>query len=301
MEKRVDLVLSGHDHDYQRSHQLSCATVDVFEPQCISDSGDDDSYEAGKGTVFVVAGLTGGGGMTPIDANDPEYEYFAETLGAGDSDEGRGFLKVTLNQAQMSVSFVGTTTAFEDSFQVVQSGSVFVDDDGNVHETNIEAIARAGITVGCNPPTNSRYCPSSAVTRSQMAAFLRRALRLPSSQADFFEDDDTSIFEDDINALAAAGITQGCNPPKNDAFCGNRSITREEMAAFLRRAFDYPSTSTDFFSDDATSIFQDDINAIALIGVTRGCNPPVNDEYCPKRIVRRDQMASFLARALGLR
>jgi hypothetical protein len=37
----------------------------------------------------------------------------------------------------------------------------------------IEAVADAGITVGCTPTT---YCPASAVTREQMAIFLQRAL-----------------------------------------------------------------------------------------------------------------------------
>ena len=35
----------------------------------------------------------------------------------------------------------------------------------------------------------------------------------------------------------------------------------------------------DFFVDDNGSIFQRDINAIALAGITRGCNPPQNDWY----------------------
>lgn len=33
-------------------------------------------------------------------------------------------------------------------------GGSFLDDDGNVHEGNIEAIAVEGITLGCNPPSN---------------------------------------------------------------------------------------------------------------------------------------------------
>jgi len=57
-------------------------------------------------------------------------------------------------------------------------GGSFVDDDGNIHEGNIEAIAAEGITKGCNPLTNDRYCPDSSVTREQMAAFLVRALEL---------------------------------------------------------------------------------------------------------------------------
>jgi hypothetical protein len=41
---------------------------------------------------------------------------------------------------------------------------------------DINAIATAGITAGCNPPTNTLYCPADAVTRQQMASFLHRAL-----------------------------------------------------------------------------------------------------------------------------
>ena len=34
-----------------------------------------------------------------------------------------------------------------------------------------------------------------------------------------FIDDDDSVFEADIEWLAAAGITQGCKPPANDRIC----------------------------------------------------------------------------------
>ena len=37
-------------------------------------------------------------------------------------------------------------------------GGTFLDDDGNVHEANIEAIAAAAITKGCG-----RHCPSSGL------------------------------------------------------------------------------------------------------------------------------------------
>jgi hypothetical protein len=179
-------------------------------------------------------------------------------------------------------------------------GGTFIDDDGNIHEGNIEAIAAEGITKGCNPQVNNKYCPDKSLTRGQMAAFVRRALSLPSSSTDFFVDDDGSVFEDDINAIAAEGITKGCNPPVNDKFCPDGKIGRDQMAAFLRRAFEYPNVETDYFVDDDGSIFEADINAIAAVGVTKGCNPPTNDRYCPDNLVRRDQMASFFARSLGL-
>jgi hypothetical protein len=179
-------------------------------------------------------------------------------------------------------------------------GGTFLDDDGNVHEGAIEAIALEGITLGCNPPDNDLYCPEDPVTRGQMAAFLVRAYDLPPTGGDPFVDDDGSVFEADIEALAAAGITLGCNPPDNDEFCPDDHVTREQMAGFLDRAGDYPPSSEDAFVDDGASIFEPQIDAIAAAGVTTGCNPPDNDEYCPTALVQRDQMASFLARALGL-
>jgi glucose/arabinose dehydrogenase len=179
-------------------------------------------------------------------------------------------------------------------------GGTFTDDDGNTHEPNIEAIANEGITRGCNPPRNDRYCPSEDLTRAQMAAFIRRAFDIPDTSTDHFGDDDNSTFEADINAIAERGITRGCNPPANDNFCPNNPVKRGEMAAFLRRARNIPDTSTDHFGDDNNSTFEADINAIAERGITRGCNPPANDNFCPNDPVKRDQMASFLARALNL-
>jgi hypothetical protein len=53
------------------------------------------------------------------------------------------------------------------------SGSnAFDDDNGNVHEFDIDRLAYEAVTTGC---ATRRYCPSGAVTRGQMAAFLRRA------------------------------------------------------------------------------------------------------------------------------
>jgi hypothetical protein len=57
---------------------------------------------------------------------------------------------------------------------VYAAGGAFTDDDSSVFEANIEWMAANGITAGCNPPANDKYCPDSAVTRGQMAAFMNR-------------------------------------------------------------------------------------------------------------------------------
>lgn len=102
---------------------------------------------------------------------------------------------------------------------------------------HIQMMAVLGITVGCG---NNNFCPDEVVTRGQMAAFVVRALsgnrfRIPS----------TPIFDDApadhpffrfIQAMGQRGVTVGVstNPP---LFGPNSPVTREQMAAFLMRAF----------------------------------------------------------------
>ena len=179
-------------------------------------------------------------------------------------------------------------------------GGTFVDDDLSEHQAAIEAIAASGITRGCNPPLNSRYCPEASVTRGEMAAFLVRALSLPGTAQGGFTDTGDSVFAGDIDRLAAAKVTTGCNPPDNDRFCPDDPVTRGQMAAFLARALGLGPDSGDHFIDDDGSVFEAAIESVRKAGITVGCNPPENDRYCPDRPVTRAEMATFLSRALGL-
>jgi hypothetical protein len=117
------------------------------------------------------------------------------------------------------------------------SAPFFRDIGDSVFQSDILWLAGEGITAGCNPPVNDRFCPDQPVTRGQMAAFLVRALDPPASGPLMdFSDADGSVFKSDIERLAAAGITAGCNPPVNDRFCPDQPVTRGQMAAFLVRA-----------------------------------------------------------------
>ncbi|MGH2385396.1 MAG: S-layer homology domain-containing protein [Candidatus Limnocylindria bacterium] len=110
------------------------------------------------------------------------------------------------------------------------SRDFFTDDETSAHESDINRLAAAGVTGGC---ASGRFCPKSNVTREQMASFLARAFRLQATATDYFNDDDTSIHEGDINRLALSGITGGCATGR---FCPKAFVTREQMAAFLYRA-----------------------------------------------------------------
>jgi hypothetical protein len=115
-----------------------------------------------------------------------------------------------------------------------------------------------------------------------------------------FIDDNASVHQAGIEVIAAAGITVGCNPPDNDEFCPTDELARGQGAAFFRRALNLRPSADDFFTDDAGSVFEESINAIADVGITQGCNPPANDEFCPADGTTRAEWATFMVRALGL-
>jgi len=139
------------------------------------------------------------------------------------------------------------------------------------------------------------------VSTLALAVMIAVSWAAPALAAGRFVDDDGNVHEGFIEAIAADGITSGCNPPVNDRYCPDDPVTRGQMAAFLTRALNYTSIDPNIeFVDDNNSPFETDIAKLATAGVTRGCNPPLNDRYCPDDPVTRGQMASFLGRALGL-
>ncbi|MDQ2690117.1 MAG: PQQ-dependent sugar dehydrogenase, partial [Chloroflexota bacterium] len=80
-----------------------------------------------------------------------------------------------------------------------------------------------------------------------------RLLRVVASP---FTDIAGSPFYQSIVWLYEAGITNGCGGGR---YCPLDFVMRAQMASFLARAHGLPSTSTDFFADDAGSIHEADI------------------------------------------
>lgn len=167
----------------------------------------------------------------------------------------------------------------------------FADVDGSVHEADVASLWEAGITSGCS---EWLFCPEEEVTREQVAAFLVRALELSRPDGSTFSDTDTSQFAAEIEALAAADITAGC---AEDRYCPERPLTRGQMASFLARALELPEAETDSFLDDEGNVHEKSIDGLAKAAIAHGC---AEDRFCPERSVTRQEMASFLARALDL-
>ena len=106
--KRVDLVLTGHEHMYQRTHQLGlragCTTVppDSFNSSCLADT--DATMNQGAGTVFATAGL-GGEEKRNVNNAAPDAGYFATASGANQNPT-YGFLDVQATATDLTADFV---------------------------------------------------------------------------------------------------------------------------------------------------------------------------------------------------
>ena len=126
VDKKVDLILQGHDHNYQRSKQLSLGPLcpgiaeSVYNPDCVVDDGADNQYIKGTGSVLAIVG-TGGASLTDVSTADPESGYFAKWSGSNDQPTW-GFLKVYATDTQFFAQFVPVSGTFSDTFTITDSG-----------------------------------------------------------------------------------------------------------------------------------------------------------------------------------
>ena len=301
---------SGTARDCVRAVALATGPGDPSVLQDFLIGGpDEDAFMGGiglaqDGTVFIVFSLSTTGGFIGSVATihypvDPPNTYRVPLLplhgGEATYDGARwgDYVGVAQDPTDPHRVWQGNEYADADgrwSTWISQLRGVFTDIGTTSFIDDIIWLSNAGITKGCTATT---FCPDATVTRGQMAAFLVRALGLPGTATDYFTDDNGTLFESDINRLAAAGITKGCTPT---TFCPDLSVTRGQMAAFLVRALGLPGTATDYFSDDNGTLFESDINRLAAAGITKGCTATT---FCPDLSVTRGQMAAFLHRALG--
>ncbi len=132
----------------------------------------------------------------------------------------------------VALLLVATLGGFTQPRTTKGAATPFVDIAGSMFVADIEWLWSEGITTGCDA---THFCPHQWITRAQMASFLVRMFDLPDTSKDYFTDDETSSHEANINRIAAAGITTGCTAT---TYCPTANVTREQMAAFLRRAFE---------------------------------------------------------------
>ena len=147
---------------------------------------------------------------------------------------------------------------------------------------------------GCDPPVNDEFCPDSCVSRGQWRrSWLGRSY---TTVAVTCSSTTTARSSKPTSTSSPPPASGGCNPPVNDKLCPDPCHSRSD-GCVLGAAFGYNRAGGgDLFVDDDGSIFEADIDRLATASVTRGCNPPTNDEYCPKT-TSLEVVAAFLHRA----
>lgn len=162
------------------------------------------------------------------------------------------------------------------------------------HAAGIAAIAGRGVTGGC---AANRFCPERAVTRGQVATFLRNARDLPDGGTPPFDDVPADhSHARGIAAVAAAGIASGKQPGR---FAPGLPVTRAQMASFLANAYGLEGDAAGgrFGDVDPAGVHAAAIDAVATAGIALGRS---DGSFGPTEPVTRGQLASFLARAMGL-
>ena len=98
-----------------------------------------------------------------------------------------------------------------------------------------ERLAALGIAMGCDTEP-LQLCPDDPVDRGQMAALLAQAFDLPPAErAGFVDVSADHPFAEDIDRLAGARVTAGCQVDPT-LYCPQRNVTRAQMSTFLARA-----------------------------------------------------------------
>lgn len=160
-----------------------------------------------------------------------------------------------------------------------------------------------GGTGSCNRAghaANALRCDLDAtIYNAAGAAFTGGGRRPPSSQIRSigfapFTDDDGATHEYATVWANAAGIAFGTTPT---TFAPGRGVTREQMASFIYRTFDVPKRTDEPFTDVNGGPHAEAIASITAAGIAHGFD---SRTYGPKEYVSREQMASFIARAMGL-
>ena len=176
------------------------------------------------------------------DAGPGHWAFsFIEKLGGSGITSGCGNGNYcptdSVTRAQMAV-FLERGMNGSDFSPPAATGNVFLDvSAGDFAAAFIEQLASDGITAGCG---NNNYCPDAEVTRDQMAVFLLRAKYgsgySPPAPSGVFGDVDLSHWAVAwVEQLAVEGITAGCGAGN---YCPSDTVTRDQMAIFLVRAFE---------------------------------------------------------------
>jgi uncharacterized delta-60 repeat protein len=190
-------------------------------------------------SALLLAGQAGAQSFSDVPTDHWAYKYI-ERLAASGITSGCGGGKycplAQVSRAEMAV-LLERGMRGSDFRPPAAKGNVFMDVAATDFAASyIEQLSLDGVTGGCG---GGKYCPTSTVTRAQMAVFLLRAKHgqgySPPPATGRFQDVPLNYWAVHwIEQLAREGITGGCG---RENFCPGAAVTRDQMAVFLVRTF----------------------------------------------------------------
>ena len=114
----------------------------------------------------------------------------------------------------------------------------FIDIANSVFVNAINSIAVEGITLGCNPPANDRYCPDDITSRGQMAGFFTRAAQpSPRWRPGVHRHSRFGVRQRHQLDCRSRGSPVAATRPLTPITALEDPILRQQMASFFLRAY----------------------------------------------------------------
>ncbi len=224
-------------HSYDYADQF---TVTYVFQLTFNDTGGPTAECYVDKTITISDGSGGGGGFADIPYGNWAYDYINAIRDAGITGGcGNGnYCPEGLVTREQMAAFLVRALEGDPPTNYCGGSSYFSDVSPSAWSCpHIQRLSELSITGGCG---GGNYCPQGLVTRDQMAAFIVRAIE-GEPALDYcggvapFNDVQPSAWSCRyIKRLAEIGVTQGCG---NGNYCPYATVTREQMAAFLARAF----------------------------------------------------------------
>ncbi len=166
----------------------------------------------------------------------------------------------------------------------------FDDDEADPSEGALNRLEGLGVFPACGPHL---ACPAEVMTRAEFASLLVGAAGIHRDGADASEDDAGDRYEHDIDAIAASGLTSGCEA---EPHCPDDPMTRGAAAVMIFRAFDLPAVAGGLFGDVDDPTVAQASSSLASAMVAGGCGDGL---FCPEAQLTRSQAAAMLAAAVA--
>jgi hypothetical protein len=216
-----------------------------------------------------------------LNFSNPDIDLWSEPTGTSTRDNAR-----TLDNTASSVAATESPVPLTD---------VYIGAD---YYLPVGWMKATGITSGCNPPLNTKFCPSNYANRAELMVFLWKTQGAPTNGSwsePFTDVGPGDWFYNAVKWAYSTGLTNGCNPPDNDEFCPYRTVNRYEGVVFMWRANGSPTNGswTEPYSDVTTQWWAPAVKW-AYQNVNQTIIPYSGSYYSPYSGMKRSDIASFL-------